>query len=55
MRRWMKLLIGIVAMICLIGYGMTDGISGGFKVWLLMIVGVIGIFILIDVNYEEND
>lgn len=54
MRRWMKLLIGIVTMICLIGYGMID-ISNGFKVWLLMIVGVIGIFILIDVNYEEND
>ena len=55
MRRWMKLLIGIVSMLCLIGYGMTEGITGGLKGWLLMIVGVLGMFILIEVNYEEED
>jgi hypothetical protein len=55
MRRWMKLLIGIVSMLCLIGYGMTDGLDDGFKGWLLMIIGVLGMFILIDVNYEEED
>jgi len=51
----MKLSIGIVTMLCLIGYGMTDGIDSGFKAWLLMILGVFGLFILIEVNYEEND